>query len=191
MDLIINEMLKAIPQFVGSLVLLGLAWLVGQRLTVGWNLRQKQKEYDLSTARDFHALYGEFFALWKLWNSYLNNRRANGLPENTGWDLLDRACVAEGKLESTLVRLACEKPLSNRDIEILGQFRQIYQMLRETMRADEPLRWNNANHPDYLAFKTLAPQVSSMIVGQVSRSSPSEPSEVLKEITANKWELRG
>ena len=56
------------PKLLTYLIFLGLGWLIGKRLTILWSGRQKQNEQDLDAARDFHALYGDFFALWKLWN---------------------------------------------------------------------------------------------------------------------------
>jgi hypothetical protein len=170
-----------IPKLVSALLLLGLAWFAGQRLSVHWNLKQKQKEYDLATAREFHVLYGEFFAIWKLWNYFIDDIGQKALPGATRWSLLDRACSAEGKLESTLVRSACERVLASEDIEVLGRFRQLYQQLRESIRDNEPLGWNYQEHPDYLAFKTMAPQVSSLIL-QRHRA----PSHFLIEITSAK-----
>ncbi|MFY9698156.1 MAG: hypothetical protein WAK34_07490 [Rhodoplanes sp.] len=71
---------------------------------IQWNIRQKQRENDLSTARDFHLLYGEFFAVWKLWNYFIKDVKAQSLYGASRWELLKRACDAEGKLEATLVR---------------------------------------------------------------------------------------
>jgi len=190
MDMLIDAALKELPKLMASLVLLGLAWFVGQRLTVAWNLRQKQKEHDLATARDFHALYGEFFAIWKLWNYYVRDVGAEALKGASRWNLLDRACEAEGKLESTLVRLACERSLRDNDIEVLGRFRQLYQQLREAIRDNKPLKWDYSEHPDYVAFKTLAPQVALLIVGlDTLLSARSATSRVLMDITSNKWEF--
>ena len=69
------ELLKAILTLGISLLTIALGWFVGQRLNVRWNLRQKQRELDLTTAHDFHMLYGEFFAIWKLWNYSLKPER--------------------------------------------------------------------------------------------------------------------
>jgi hypothetical protein len=190
MDVLADATLKELPKLAASLVLLGLAWFVGQRLTIAWNLRQKQKEHDLATARDFHALYGEFFATWKLWNYYVRDVGAESLEGASRWNLLDRACKAEGKLESTLVRLACKRSLDDKDIELLGRFRQIYQQLREAIRDNRPLEWDYSEHPDYVMFKTLAPQVASLIVGRGTPfSARGAASRVLMDITSNKWEL--
>jgi hypothetical protein len=118
--------IQAIPTFIGSLVLLLLAWLIGQRITTTWNVRQKQKENDLENAREFHGLYGEFIAIWRLWNYFLSNESVSS-DSARGWALYDRAYTAEGKMEALLVRLACERVLSSEDIDVLGRFRQVYQ----------------------------------------------------------------
>lgn len=186
---LLDATVKEIPKLISSLVLLGLAWFVGQRLTVAWNLRQKRKEYDLTTARDFHALYGEFFAIWKLWNYYVRDIGSESLAGASLWELLKRACDAEGKLESTLVRLACERPLTDKQIEILGTFRQLYQQFRESIRDKKPLEWDSSTHPDYVAFKTLATKVASLIVDDEEFSIGSDNSAAaLIKITSNVWE---
>ncbi len=51
-----------------SVVTLLLGWLVGVRITAAWTLRQKRRELELSAAHELYRLYGEFFAVWKLWN---------------------------------------------------------------------------------------------------------------------------
>lgn len=186
MDEFTKAVVLEIPKLVGSGILLLLAWLIGQRLTVFWNLRQKKKENDLATARDFHSLYGEFFAIWKQWNIYLKTSENESLPETARWNLLERSCIAEGRLESILVRLASEKRLKSSDHEMLGHFRQLYQRLRERMRSNAPLEWHYSEHPDYIAFKTFAPQISALIIG--APISPDISSKSLIEITSNRHE---
>jgi hypothetical protein len=79
-DDITREAVKAIFSLAVSSITLGLGWIVGQRLTNYWSLRQKHHEINLSAAQDFHRLYGEFFALWKLWNYYIQDIGASNLP---------------------------------------------------------------------------------------------------------------
>jgi len=175
----------AIPGFVSSLILLGLAWLVTQRVTVFWNLRQKHKENDLSTAREFHAIYGEFFAIWKLWNYYVRDvPDLKQLKDAPRWTLLDRACIAEGKLETTLVRLVSEKDLRSEDVKMLGEFRQLYQELRQSIRDGKALRWDSSDDPHYVAFKDRAPKIAGLIVGKGRVDS-----QTLFDITSNEHEV--
>jgi hypothetical protein len=183
-----NKMLDAAaietPKLLTTLIFLGLGWMIGKQLTVLWSRRQKQNEQDLDAARDFHALYGEFFALWKLWNYYIRDLGAEALPGASRWQILDRACDSEAKLESTLVRLASEKSLDKKDVETLGRFRQRYQQLRECIRDNVPLEWDHSEHSDYVEFKMLAPQVAAIIVG-----SGRVRRELLTKITSNIYEV--
>ncbi len=77
--------------------------------------------------------------------------------------------------------LASEKPLNDDEVAILGHFRQLYQQLRQSIRDDQPLKWDYAEHPDYMAFKELA-----LIVG--TAKGPELSSNTLVKITSNKWE---
>jgi hypothetical protein len=181
-----DPLYQEVLRFVFSLGLLAAGWLVGQRLTMFWSLRQKQRENDLATARAFHLLYGEFFSIWKLWNYYRRDIGAESLPEGSRWQLLERACRAEGELEATLVRLACERKLTQSDVATLGQFRQLYQSLREVIGKNEPLAWDSSKHQKYLDFKSKAPLIASLIQG--GEYLPEQASKALLEITSNKWE---
>ena len=188
-ETLIDAAIKEIPRLASSVVLLVLAWFIGQGLTVRWNLRQKRREFDLATARDFHSLYGEFFAIWKLWNYYSRDVGAEALVGASRWELLKRACEAEGKLEATLVRLACDRSLGPDDIEKLGTFRQLYQSLRQAIRDAKPLTWDHADYPPYVAFKELAPEIARLIVADDRpRLASGEASAALRQITSNRWE---
>ena len=184
MEALTTAIVSEAPKFIAALTLLLLAWFVGHRLTAKWNLYQKRREQDLETARDFHLLYGEFFAVWKLWN-YCRDAEPNAFPDASRWSLLDRACEAEGRFEAILVRLASNKLLEEQDIEVLGQFRQIYQKLRGSIRDNSRLEWNHATNPDYVVFKSLAPQINSIILNK--RTGLPSKSNILR-ITSNQWE---
>lgn len=67
-----QELLKALLNVIVAIITLGFGWLVGQRLTVYWAIRQKRRELELSAVNEFYKLYGEFFAVWKLWSYYLD-----------------------------------------------------------------------------------------------------------------------
>src|SRR6266571_3791462 len=62
-DKMLDSSATEIPKLLTTLIFLGLGWVIGKRLTVLWSRRQKENEQDLDAARDFHALYGDFFAL--------------------------------------------------------------------------------------------------------------------------------
>jgi hypothetical protein len=183
-DKLLDSAAVELPKLLTTLFSLGFGWVIGKQLTVLWSRRQKQNEQDLDAARDFHALYGDFFALWKLWNYYVRDLGGEALPGASRWELLDRACRSEAKLESTLVRLASEKALTSKEIDTLGRFRQRYQQLRESIRDNVPLEWDHSQHPDYLELKTLAPQVAAIIAG-----SGRVRRELLTKITSNMYEV--
>lgn len=189
LDVLIRAAIGEVPRLISALLLLTFAWLVGQGLTVKWNLRQKRREFDLATARDFHVLYGEFFANWKLWNYYRRDVGAANLPGASRWDLLKRSCEAEGKLEATLVRLACDRSLAPHEVVMLGSFRQLYQMLRQSIKVNEPLPWDKSDDRRYVEFKRLAPEIARLIVAvDGSRIPTGAAATALQEITSNRHE---
>lgn len=179
------EVIKAILNVIVAVITLGLGWFVGHRLTVYWAIRQKQRELELSALNDFYNLYGEFFAIWKLW-AYCNAPDEDmKLSDTTRWSLLERACIAEGKLEAIFVMLSSERTLKDHDIETLGKFRQAYQQLRESIRDNKDLGWWSQDHPEYLSFKHLAYLTACIILSGRSRERKGE---VLTKITSNSWE---
>jgi hypothetical protein len=185
LDKLLDSAAAETPKLLTYLLFLGLGWVIGKRLTVLWSRKQKENEQDLEAARDFHQLYGEFFALWKLWNYSLGDPGSQAVPGTSRWELLDRACSSEGKLEALFVSVAAsQRSLANDEIETLGRFRQRYQQLREVIRDNVPLKWDHAEHPEYVEFKTLAPQVAAIIVrsGRVRQ-------ELLLKITSNVYEV--
>lgn len=173
-----------------GLSLLGSA-LVGTRISAAWNVRQKRKELDLATARDFHDIYGQFFAIWKMWeHTALDKYRETDLIDFDRTVLLGRACEVEGRLESILVRLSCERALDAADVECLGVFRQVFQQLREAISANKDLAWYSSDHSDYLALKKLAVRVALMIVDDGVRPKADAAADSLVAVTSNRWEGR-
>lgn len=187
-----QEVVKAIPSILVAVVTLSLGWLVGQRLTVYWAIRQKRRELELAALTEFYRLYGEFFTVWKLWAYCQNSNLDLALPDFTRWELLKRASTSEGALESLLVKLSSERELVDEDVEILGRFRQGYQRLRESIRDNRNIGWSQQNHPEYLTFKRLAYLVSCIILSDVSPGHTADNRIVnaLEVITSNAWEAR-
>ena len=175
-----DELLKGgITLLINVLTIVG-ALLVGRffgnRITVMWNIRQKRRELQLSLVNQFYELYGEFFAVWKLWNYSKSDSNVVGLvhdedkltPEQMRWDLYQRACKADGQVEAMLVKVASERVFENYDrgdseIETLCKFRQAYRTLRGTIRNDQILNWKGASHPPYRAFKCVAAHVACIL----------------------------
>lgn len=195
------ETVKAIPNLVVALLTLSLGWFVGNRLTAHWDERKKRREMDLLALGVFYEIYGQFFAIWKLWSGVLTS-----LPPDEEFrrGLLERAAEAEGRLESLLVRLASERKLSARDCTLLGCLRQGFQSLRESVRDSEDLRsrlyrksdqkmltltWSGSEVPPYMAFKALAAFAADLLSKNSSAGSKLDTaSSALKLITSNDLE---
>jgi hypothetical protein len=177
--------LKLVVAAVPPVLTAVLAVLVGQRLVTYWGLRQKRREMALSAANEFYRLYGEFFAIWKLWNSAFNS----GVSAELRWELLKRAATAEAGTESVFVKLSTERRLPKPDLESLGKFRQAYQHLRETIETNDPLQWKGSSHPQYAAFKRLSCQVATLLLNEsLPPTSAAAAAEALTSITSNEWE---
>ena len=146
-----------------------LTWLFGLKFTTQWNIRQKQRELDLSAAEQFRNLYGEFLTVWRLWDAA---RKDDSQKDRMRWELLTRACDAEGKVESLLMKLSIERYLTPKDIKDLGEFRQGYQLLREFIR--DTHSWGSSEFRNtYETFKYLSCQVGAMIFSNDQRRPPS------------------
>ena len=65
-----DEFARGLPDAAVAAASLAAVWLFGHRVSVHWNLRQKQRELDLAAVQQFYSTYGEFFAVWKLWSSF-------------------------------------------------------------------------------------------------------------------------
>lgn len=181
---------QALPDLIVAASTGVVAAIVGAWLALYWNTRQKQRELDLSTAESFHRLYGEFFAVWKLWNYLIRDVGEQELPGASRWELLKRATDAEAGVEAILGTLASQRSLKPEVVADLGKFRQAFQSLRETIRDGQPLEWNESSDPHYLSYKELATSVAALIhSGRRARSSSARKrAAAWLEITSNRWE---
>ena len=131
-----------VSAFIGVLlapvVTLLTAWAIGHRLAARWSLWQKHREQTLAATSEFYRLYGEFFAVWKLWNNSVRQSTAVG-QDDRRWNLLERAAAAEASMETIMLKLASERILSEADLATLGRFRQAFQYLRDVIRQREEL----------------------------------------------------
>lgn len=183
-----HEIIKAVLSTISAAVLLGLSWLIGQKLTYQWNLRQKRRELQLSALQQFYVAYGEFFAVWKLWN---RTQATDHSYEDRVWELHKRAAAAEAIVEGTLVKLCSELKLEPDQIEMLAAFRQSFQQLRQSIRNRTVLPWFTSETPAYREFKKSAVYVACLLNSGWPRESNSTElsAEHLLEVTANKWQV--
>ena len=156
----------ALPDLIVAAVTGVVAVLAGSWLVLYWNTRQKQRELDLSTAQTFHRLYGEFFAVWKLWNCFIKDIGACAICLGP----LDGSCSSghpdaeEGGIRvswAPSLSAASWRPMSSMTWEILlpGPF----ESLRETTKIrDQTLELERVRKPStHRSFKELATSVAA------------------------------
>ena len=184
-----QEILKASLNLLVALITLGLGWFVGQRLTIKWNLIQKQRETNIANLQQFYSLYGEFKEVSKIWRLIKRKKDLSRVaPSETRWSLLTRACAVESKNEAIMVKLASERELSADDLTDLGLFRQALQQLRESIRDDKELP-SSSRGPEYVFFNDLAAKVG-LIISYSSTDAIADPkraSERLRAIVDVRW----
>lgn len=195
-----DEFAKGLPDAVIAAASLAAAWLVGHRVSVHWNLRQKERELDLDAVQKFYSTYGEFFAVWKIWSSFPHDETGRvTAPGDQRRSLLERAAAMEGALETFLVKLAVERQLDDRAKSVLARFREGLQCLRESIERDLTLRtrasgatgqeWkaqggkNRTPGYAYAALKSLAGEVA-LIATAVPHRSSDERARVASDVTA-------
>lgn len=177
-------------QLAGTLIILLLSWLIGQRIIAYWEIKRRIRESDLESERIFQKLHGEFKALWRLWKAYVK-----GLPENVEpsisiqepllWDLMSRASQLEGECEALLLNLASNRDLSAHDLNQLGQLRQLIQQLREGMKRGQRLN-EDFRRADYQLFHSLSAQVLALLRRPSKAQSVEQTDANMKTILAVK-----
>lgn len=161
-----------------------LVWLVGDRVAHRWQLELRRRELDLEASKDFTAIYGEFYAVWKIWHAHLkaDGAVAAGMDEELRQDLLDRSAVEEGRYNALVLKLVAERDLQEQDMTVLAMFREGQQCLREslekrvllTTKGESPGDWNDGGAA-YIRFKELAMRVADLVAhAPRRRESPGD-----------------
>jgi hypothetical protein len=157
------EWVKTVMPLLIAVVTLTGGWIIGTRVTDRWDRIRKQRELDLAALTLFYQVYGEFIAIWKAWGAAKRYSDTVSPPEDVRWKLLERAVALEGSLEALLIKLAAERPLTDKDIDILAGLRQAYKSLRKEIRSDESSNWASRSNPEYDALKGCATYVNSLL----------------------------
>jgi hypothetical protein len=90
-----SELIKALPSLLVALLTVAAGWLVTQRLTYRWAIRQRRQESLLGATSQFYLAYGEFVAAWKLWNR-LDKSDPSFVERH--WEILQKAASADDKV---------------------------------------------------------------------------------------------
>src|SRR4051812_19015492 len=95
------ELFKSFLSLIVAALTLSATWFIGLRLTAYWNFRQKRNELNLVSLQTFHALYGEFKEVVKIWRLAKRPLKVPlVLPPDERWKLLIRASAVESKSEA-------------------------------------------------------------------------------------------
>ena len=188
------------PLVIGFIGLVG-AWFVGNALAARWQLIRKRKEMELETAQRFYEHYGEFFAIWKLWNQWLEDLGGTqtDLLEERRKELYDRAAAMEGALEATLLKVASEIVLSDSEQKTLGQLRQAFGVVRYCIKNRKKIPYYSSHNEMYLKLKQLSTEFGLLLAKPLTRSWSSilasvpmpttqQAKDAWEEITHNKYE---
>jgi hypothetical protein len=186
-----QEVWKALLNFIVAGAGLLLTWFIGYMIGDQHAEKRKRRELDLALASSFYTHYGEFRAVWKLWNRLRYELQTKPpLFEPARRDLLERANHAEGGLEAALLKLASERVLTRKEQEDLGNLRQAFQVLRERIELGEEVSYGKSQDPDYLEFKRLATRFGVLLASSGKLPKPGQAKAAFWEITHNKYEPR-
>jgi hypothetical protein len=182
-----------IAAVLGPVVALALAGLIGNELAARSDRRRKLRDLDLDSLHEFYRLYGEFFALLKLWDSWKRTGYTASADRPAFDRILERATNAEGRVEALLLKVASERKPDAVEQDLLGAYRQGYQTLRESIRDDRSVQWNRSSYEPYAAFKGLACAISQLLSTDRevhwSQIESEEAINAFRQITNNTYEL--
>jgi hypothetical protein len=153
-----------------NLLLLIVTWTLGQLLILRWEEKKRVREISRDMRRQFHELYGQFKSSVRLWRAQGKPTDPRDCPE-----LLERAVLAEGLVESLLSDLAALKKLTDDECTALGLFRQGYQTMRQALTNKRPSSVPADYDSDpYHLFNDLTTTVSRLVVAITYEPSPEE-----------------
>ena len=177
------------------------AWLVGNAVATRWQLVRKRKELELEAAQSFYMQYGEFFAIWKIWDQLIEDAKGDvgAVSDVTRSQLLERASAMEGGIEATLLKVASEIALCKRDRCHLGQLRQAFGVVRYCIRHRMEIPYYASDVDLYLRLKRLSTTFGVLLARPLAHSPLSvfptipaptfeEAFEAWRDITSNEHE---
>jgi hypothetical protein len=175
------ELYKAALAIIGTVV-------VGQAIVASWQIRNKRRELEMIAAAQFQQVYGDFKDIWRLWKVVRRpDKYALIAPDHARFNLLTRATAAEAKVDALVMKFAVERNLLDKDIDIIGLFRQGFQQLRQRIRDDKSMDFNYED-PEYRLFNDLATAMGRMILSDPPSIPP--PSSIAARQLENISKIR-
>jgi hypothetical protein len=187
------ELFKSGLSLLVAFLSLAATLLIGRQLTVYWNLREKKNELNLSMVHAFHAIYGEFKELVKIWRLVKKSPDVPvKVPPEERWILLKRACALESKSEALVLRATSERLLTEIQLDTLGLYRQAMQSIRESIRDDIACPFGSRG-TEYMLLNQLAPSVASTLSAELPSMAPRPEVAKLQlahvtSVTSRRWE---
>lgn len=177
-----------LPELISNLTVVVAAGVVAFLTTERWaSTRQRieaQRARRLATAEELYRAYGEFFAVWKLWEYYTENRRGGDAPYGdidtaSVESLVAQAASVEGMYESFLVRVTVEQTLEDHDEAALWALRFALRKLRLMIRKNQPLAWyrlasgttGEVSAPEYREYEAFKGLVA--VASEIASRTPS------------------
>jgi hypothetical protein len=171
-----------------------LAILAGGYVALFWNVRQKRRESDLATTNKLYELFGQYVAIYRLWNQAADPESPVYDPatlKTVGWDLLKQASAVEGDMEALLTKLTTERRLDVQDQRVLALFRQADAYLRRRIQRNKPFPIASSEDLSYEALRRLLPRVARIVDSGAPlfrQPDREQASTAFLEITNNHWE---
>jgi hypothetical protein len=142
----------------------------------------------LDTTRRFWQRYGEFFAIWKLWNYSFDD--LPDVRERTRRLLLEQIARTEADMEALLLQIICERRLQEDEVASIAKFRQVFQTLPKQLRKGKPLEWVNTRDAKYKALKRNAADVAHLVATMHPAQRPDADTsrKQILLVTDGRWE---
>ena len=179
------------PAIIAAVISTLIGGLIVGVISSRWARSQKLRELDFATLEQFQQLYGEFFALYHLWDDFKRGlfQGFESSQKEIAKDIIERAYSMEGRMEAVLTKIAAEKELSLNEIDSLGRFRQAFQRMRKHVSRDKPFNWDCDFHREYASLKIHASRAADIILFGRPRVPTRSHLQIL-EITSNRYETK-
>lgn len=180
----VKEAPKLVSTMLAALFVAWLGWRVTSGVTARWDLQKKRAELDITLAKEFYKVIGDFKSIARGWQA-LGTRPQPASAMATWKDqytaLVSRAIAAESDVEAILLKLASEfsgeeeqTPHEREQrLHSAGLLRAAFRNLREAIeekRADLP----GYGDAEFWLFNRVAGEISKIVFARAART-PRRP----------------